>query len=119
MTDNEVIKALECCLTHTKCEECPMNQKRNCMTELMKNALDLINRQKEEIEQWKEEANRYQNLWCITVDDIQTAKSEAYDEFAEKLSSYIYGELNNLIRLTSQELKKLVKKMKGELENDR
>lgn len=39
-----------------------------------------------EIEQWKEEANKYQKLWCIAVDDIETAKSEAYKEFAEKLN---------------------------------
>ena len=38
-----------------------------------------------EIEQWKEEANRYQNLWCIATDDIFKAKSEAYKEFAEEL----------------------------------
>ena len=39
-----------------------------------------------EIEQWKEEANRYQKLWCIAINDIvETAKSEAYKEFAEKL----------------------------------
>lgn len=47
-------------------------------------ALDLINRQKTEIEQWKEEANKYQNLWCIAIDDIETAKSKAIQEFAEK-----------------------------------
>ena len=38
-----------------------------------------------EIEQWKEEANKYQKLWCTSVDDIETAKSEAYKEFAERL----------------------------------
>ena len=38
-----------------------------------------------EIEQWKEEANKYQKLWCTAVDDIETAKSEAYKEFAERL----------------------------------
>ena len=27
-----------------------------------------------EIEQWKEEANRWQKLWCIAVDDISKAK---------------------------------------------
>lgn len=37
------------------------------------------------IEQWKDEANKYQKLWCIAVDDIETAKSEAIQEFAKKL----------------------------------
>lgn len=41
-----------------------------------------------EIAQWKEEANKYQRLWCIAiddVDDIETAQSEAIKEFAERL----------------------------------
>ena len=41
-----------------------------------------------EIAQWKEEANKYQRLWCIAiddVDDIETAQSEAIKEFAEEL----------------------------------
>lgn len=38
-----------------------------------------------EIEQWKEEANKYQKLWCIAIDDIETAKSEAYKKFAERI----------------------------------
>ena len=42
------------------------------------------------IEQWKEEANKYQKLWCTSVDDIETAKSEAYKEFAEKLKKRFY-----------------------------
>ena len=42
-----------------------------------------------EIEQWKEEANRYQKLWCIEVDDIETAKSEAIKKFADKLKDRI------------------------------
>lgn len=51
--------------------------------------LDLINHQKTEIEQWKEEANRYQKLWCIAIDDIETAKAKAYKEFAEELENKI------------------------------
>ena len=50
MTDKEIIKALECCIKHTECPECPMKGTRNCISELNKNALDLINRQQAEIE---------------------------------------------------------------------
>jgi predicted nucleic acid-binding Zn-ribbon protein len=42
-----------------------------------------------ENEQWKEEANRYQNLWCEAEKDIQTAKAEAYKECIEKAKSEI------------------------------
>ena len=45
-----------------------------------------------EIAQWKEEANRYQRLWCIAIEDIETAKSEAIQEFAERLKNEIISE---------------------------
>lgn len=41
-----------------------------------------------EIEQWKEEANKYQKLWCIAIDDIETAKSEAYKKFANQIKMH-------------------------------
>jgi hypothetical protein len=51
MTDNEIIKALEYCNSQgitSECEKCKV--KKGCRSELLKNALDLINRQKSEIE---------------------------------------------------------------------
>lgn len=51
MTDNEIIKALECC-QKTDCNNCP-NDFGNCYANLVgysRYALDLINRQKAEIE---------------------------------------------------------------------
>ena len=86
MTDNEIIKALECCILYKQIcsENCPLCDVKSCKENLRKHCLDLINRQKAEIEQWKEEANKYQNLWCIAVDDIGTAKSEKIKEFAER-----------------------------------
>ncbi len=56
MTDNEIIKALECCASSTHsdaCVFCPFNELKICEVEsngLEKRALDLINRQKAEIE---------------------------------------------------------------------
>ena len=94
MTDNDIIKALEeekkyvMGLQHRlEChgEETP-GLIKNCV--LLSNTLNLINRQKAEIEQWKEEANKHQNLWCEAVMDVQTAKAEAIKEFAEKLKSH-------------------------------
>ena len=52
MTDNEIIKALKCCVTYKQIcpENCPMVGVRQCAVNLRKKALDLINRQKEQIE---------------------------------------------------------------------
>lgn len=98
----------ECKLRNCKWKAC------DCSQITANTAFDLINRQKTEIErlqkevnlvsiqfqdlqerceeaqteieQWKEEANKYQKLWCIAVNDIETAKAEAYKEFAERLN---------------------------------
>ena len=111
MTDNEIIKALECC-KKDDCDNCP-NDFGNCYANLSGYSLELINRQQEEIdrlrkevnlvsiqfqdlqeryeeaqteiEQWKEDANKYQKLCFIAVDDTEAAKSEIYKEFAEHL----------------------------------
>lgn len=52
MTDNEIIKALECCST-SNCskEKCPYyNVVENCYEKIDKDALDLIKRQRLELE---------------------------------------------------------------------
>ena len=61
MTDNEIIKALECCSGNTMddCDDCPRCcddglTTTECMCKLMKDALDLINRQKTEIKKYKD-----------------------------------------------------------------
>ena len=92
MTDNEIIKILT-------------DYGTQCKPEVVSAAISLINRQKAEIErlrkevnlvsiqfqdlqeryeeahaeieQWKEEANKYQKLWCIAMDDIEIAQSGA------------------------------------------
>lgn len=77
LTDEEIIKALTELSRYTGFQE--------GYIQVLNATLDLINHQKTEIEQWKEEANKYQKLWCIVIDDIETAKAEAYKEFAERI----------------------------------
>lgn len=58
MTDNEIIKALECCAENTegKCRECPFHKLQiSCIDVLERSSLDLINRQREEIDRLKVE----------------------------------------------------------------
>jgi hypothetical protein len=52
MTDNEIIKAFECCSNAdriTECGRCPYYRK-GCLDKVHADATDLINRQKAEIE---------------------------------------------------------------------
>lgn len=72
MTDNEIIKALECCTSscrEIKCNSCLAFVDCRCMLK-PKMLLDLINRQK---------------VVDGIVIDIKQAKSEAVKDFAEKL----------------------------------
>lgn len=82
MIDIKIIKALECCSSGEmlNCRNCPYDESCNMgRSDMQKDALDLINRQKAEIEQWKDEANKYQSLWA-------SACTEAIKEFAEELT---------------------------------
>ena len=52
MTNKEIMKALECCADHPYLcpKDCPLGNIDDCNEELMKNALDLITRQKAKID---------------------------------------------------------------------
>ena len=93
MTDNEIIKALECCgdsvgINH-ECSKCPRFEVGNdmCEIDLHDEARNLINRQKAEIERLQEEKLQSVNVLCgdLFNETIKIAKSEAIKEFAERL----------------------------------
>ena len=93
MTDNEIIKALECCHMKGKtCDDCPTNDFECFRLEEM--ALDLINRQKAEIERWRTECGNQSTLWSKHYESIfettkETIKAEAIKEFADRLISKV------------------------------
>ena len=101
MTDNDIIKALECCSVGTfACsEECPcFHSKSNlkvtsCRFELLCELSDLINRQKAEIERLKTEnlilSQKRVNLY-ERLDIIDRARYKAITEFAERLKKEAY-----------------------------
>lgn len=140
MTDNEIIKALECCLD-CNCKECPccriIDGGTYCTEIDEEEILDLINRQKAESEQWKEEANKYQNNWCESVKeierlekdryifkdgvleliprtDIEEIKSEAYKELAKRLKDRVVKKYEYTDIRVFNELDNLVKEMAGD-----
>lgn len=106
MTDNSIIKALECCSKALGCGKCFFFGDEKCKCALIGFALDLINRQKAEIERLKEcpkcvyEYDGEVTEYCIqgpcsnfkpvyvSADlSIKQIKNEAYKEFAERLKN--------------------------------
>lgn len=59
MTDNDYIKALEGCWLEGNCEHCLMKKDNKCKAILRQTALDLIKRQKAEIEKIKKDLKHY------------------------------------------------------------
>ncbi len=90
MTDNEIIKALECCSTAQNCTPCkyePTEYQKGtfgCCNELMKNAIDLIKRQRAEIEELSEVLSG-SGINCAEI------KAKAIKEFAQKLFQKFAG----------------------------
>lgn len=139
MTDNDIIKALECCIKAEiwgDCEEmgCPAHTKQGChfylrtdddyentiYIEILKDALDLINRQKAEIESLRnllQERAKVDFDKVVAVVDRAMAdiRAKAIKEFAERLkdeSRYTankIGELHKVFYI--DDLNELVKEM--------
>lgn len=97
MTDADIIKALECCPKGVKCEYCHIHGTYDCMTKLYENALDLINRQKTEIEELKDREENI-SIICKGAEEkyhelyeeakvilIRKSRTEAVKEFATRL----------------------------------
>ena len=126
MTDDEIIKALECCdFTDIKaCEECPLYNTFDCSFVIIDKTLDLVNRQKAEIDRLNQENKEYSEdnriiayhtnqrdkeiralhnqLNGLNFMDKQI-KSEAVKQFAEKLKDSA-----DKTRIKSMETEKVV-----------
>ena len=117
MTDKKITKAMQ---HHIKrlCYECPLRDSdSSCSSQLCENALDLINRQQAEIERLQNKLNTVKQELIETIplieDDIKTAKSEAYKEFAERLKERATIPFGNLYvkRVLITDVDNLLKEM--------
>ena len=112
MNDNEIIKALECCINN-KCIECPLNKMACSESVAMQYALDLVNRQKSDIERLR---NTVKTDFLTVTEKIKLSQSEiseiraeAIKEFAERLKEelrlstgnnggFVLSMINNLLK---------------------
>ena len=103
LTDNEIVKALEVCCTKKICRNCVyLGKKELCIAENTIAVLDLINRQKAENMVLKDDldyfkkVNAERNISALKG-TIQTAKAEAYKEFADRVKLEFYYQFDELI----------------------
>lgn len=92
MTDDEIIKALECCdFTDIKaCEECPLYNTFDCSFVIIDKTLDLVNQQKAEIERLAARFNDYPVKTLIDNNNMMCSKSsEDYDKWFFNVSKDI------------------------------
>ena len=108
MTDNETIKALECCCKNNNCEGCPLDYltfSSQCVSELAIKSLDIITRQQKEIEKLKEcpkcvyEYDGEITEYCVqgpcsNFKTVEQVKDEAYKECLAKVKNYIKTHCN-------------------------
>lgn len=150
MTDNEIIKALECCIKakyHEDCEEmkCPACTKEGCLylvrandwndgsVEHYKDVLDIINRQKAEIERLEAKIDKqYEQAEADILGNISDGgtschwcmdehRKMAIKEFAERLTKKIFpigylcdGNYSVNAKAVKTVIDNLVKEMIGE-----
>lgn len=82
MTDNEIIKLLECC-KKSQCSKCYYSKECDGYTQV-NYALDLITRQQTEIERLRKEVN----LVSIQFQDLQELYEEARTEIVKSAATF-------------------------------
>ena len=90
MTDAEIVKALECCSGDAEekyCFSCPLYAIDDCQNELNLSALDLINRQKAEIEKRDKSFIELIEVARLWEKKYENARVKAIKEFAERLKT--------------------------------
>lgn len=116
-TDEEIIRNYEWCIgcTSDRCRECTMDEEGFCEEELQDLVLDLINRQRTEIEKLKGSTIVSNIMESQRIK--REAKAEAYKEFAERLKSYLLlNKKGEMSVISFENVDTLLKEMVGEEE---
>ena len=131
MTDNEIIKVLECCGKEYSCEKCALNtwldEKRDCIGAILVNAIDIINRLQDEKQALISGQETLQKH--LTDKQGQIEKFEKIEHFATKTIDTQRAEIERLkhrkteLQIRNQELqhekseaiKELAERLKEEM----
>ena len=98
LTDEDVVESLERCISTTTdkaCTGCPFNKQNLCNMDqwvLERYALDLIKRQKSEIERLKSANDEKFRQWDMLAEKTKTHYANLYNEAKDKLKAEAYKE---------------------------
>ena len=130
-TDEEIIKALECCWKTKGCLDCPYIETDGCIIESVRDTLKLINRQKADVDKLQEvnadlneslrlaaEANKDLNaeierLKKYNTDVAFKHYNDGIREFAERVINLIYS-ADDINPVTEWQIDNLVAEMTEE-----
>lgn len=85
MSDNEIVKALECCSRGLSCKLCPYYEP--CSSVLCRDAIALIKRQQAEIERLNKEVDRLSQIVLCHDGDVADAVKDFSDFLVSKAKS--------------------------------
>ena len=104
MTDNEIIKALECHAEESldTCSLCPLLNIEGCAYEAAEYALNLINRQQAEIERLKIENQSLRSAANSCKLHYNEARADAVKEFVENVTYCKYCKNYELMTSNNQ-----------------
>lgn len=106
LTDEDVVESLERCISTTTdkaCTGCPFNKQNLCNMDqwvLERYALDLIKRQKSEIERLKSANDEKFRQWDMLAEKTKTHYANLYNEAKDKLKAEAYKEFAERIKLS-------------------
>ena len=125
MTDNDIIKALECCRKHNSCDGCPMHT-MNCTARVpMAFAVDLINRQKAEIDSLRnviaesticvDRLDRLFKMKCNELENTEIIRDSVFEEFVKKVDEMTTHTIDDEYVIWKCNFNDIVKEMKDKI----
>lgn len=116
MTDNEIIKALECCVYGTSvCKKCYYNYSDDCQRTMMIDVLKLINCKDEKINgliAGQETLQKHIAEKNAEIEKLNGSKSTSLKELAELVKLEFYKEFDELIpSIMADKIDNLVKEL--------
>lgn len=119
MTDNEIIKALECCVNQPCCtQHCPYwrNSKAGCEYITPQNLLNLINSQQAKIKGLNKKVEELSEVLSDHIKiRVKEIKSEAIKEFAERLKGKLFYECGDINFSETCEIRRIVDNLVKEM----